>query len=88
MFELYSLMKRDMVSEVRGEAIFRRQNLRESNGKDGAHGLPNHLQLTIILPLAGDSGRKFGSAMKSMAFTSKMTSFVFQICFQSLERMQ
>ena len=81
-------MKRDMVSEVRGEGILRRQNLRESNGKDEAHGLPNHLQLTIILPLAGDSGRKFGSATKSMAFTSKMTSFVFQIYFQLLERMQ
>ena len=63
-------MKRDMVSEVRGEAILKRQNLRESNGKDEAHGLPNHLQLTIILPLAGDSGRKFGSATKSMAFKS------------------
>ena len=62
-------MKCDMVSEVRGEAILRRQNLRESNGKDEAHGLPNHLQLTIILPLAGDSVRKFGSATKSMAFT-------------------
>ena len=31
-------MKRDMVSEVRGEAIWRRQNLREPNGKDNAHG--------------------------------------------------
>ena len=61
MFELYSLMKHDMVSEVRGGAILRRQNLCESNGKDEAHGLPNYLQLMIILPLAGDSGRKFGS---------------------------
>ena len=29
-------MKHDMVSEVRGEVILRRQNLRESNGKDEA----------------------------------------------------
>ena len=88
MFKLYSLMKHDMVSEVRGEVILRRQNLRESNGKDEPHGLPNYLQLTIILPLAGNSGRKFGSATKSMAFTGKMTSFVSQICFQLSERMQ
>ena len=54
-------MKHDMVSEVRGGAILRRQNLCESNGKEEAHGLPNYLQLMIILPLAGDSGRKFGS---------------------------
>ena len=54
-------MKHDMLSEVRGEEILRKQNLCESNGKDEAHGLPNYLQLMIILPLAGDSGRKFGS---------------------------